>query len=85
MKKILMGLATLPFFAATALAGQPLTDKQMDKVTAGHDFSVVEFTNSTYVIIDINQPAVLPPVGTIPVGAVILPAASTVVRWGIIP
>jgi hypothetical protein len=36
MKKLL-GLATLPFLAAVAMAGQPsvLSDAQMDKVTAG--------------------------------------------------
>jgi len=35
MKKVLMGLAALPFLAGAALAGQPLTDQQLDRVTAG--------------------------------------------------
>ncbi len=39
MKRLLLGMAILPFVAGVALAAQPLTDKQMDKVTAGHTFS----------------------------------------------
>ena len=35
MKKVLMGLAALPFLAGVAAAGQPLTNQQMDRVTAG--------------------------------------------------
>lgn len=35
MKKALMGLAALPFLADVAFAGQPLTDQQLDRVTAG--------------------------------------------------
>jgi hypothetical protein len=35
MNKVLMGLAALPFLAGTAVAGQPLTNQQMDRVTAG--------------------------------------------------
>jgi len=37
MRKLLIGLAALPFLAGLAMAGQPkpLTDTQMDKVTAG--------------------------------------------------
>lgn len=37
MKKLLFGLAALPFVAGIAMAGQPvaLNDSQMDKVTAG--------------------------------------------------
>jgi hypothetical protein len=35
MKKVLMGLAALPLLAGVATAGQPLTDQQMDRVTAG--------------------------------------------------
>jgi hypothetical protein len=33
--KVLMGLAALPFAASLAVAGQPLTDQQLDRVTAG--------------------------------------------------
>jgi hypothetical protein len=54
MNKTLMGLAILPFLVGTALAGQPLTDKQMDKVVAGHDFQNLELTNSTFVTIAID-------------------------------
>lgn len=40
MKKSLYGLAALPFLAGVSLAAQPvpLSDKQMDAVTAGFDF-----------------------------------------------
>jgi hypothetical protein len=38
MKKLLLALAALPLTAGLAVAGQPhpLSDKQMDKVTAGY-------------------------------------------------
>jgi hypothetical protein len=85
MNKTLLGMAILPFLAGTALAAQPLTDKQMDKVTAGHTFTAAEFTNSTYVLIDIGTPVQTPPTGTVVVGDVVLPAASMTVQWGIIP
>jgi hypothetical protein len=37
MKKLLVGVAAVPFLASVAMAGQPvsLSDTQMDKVTAG--------------------------------------------------
>jgi hypothetical protein len=35
MKKVLMGLAALPFLTGVAMAAQPLTNQQMDGVTAG--------------------------------------------------
>ena len=37
MKKLFFGLAALPFLAGVAIAGQsaPLTEAQMDEVTAG--------------------------------------------------
>ena len=35
MKKYLYGVAVLPLFSAMAFAGQPLSDLQMDNVTAG--------------------------------------------------
>jgi hypothetical protein len=35
MKKVLMGLAALPFLASAAVAMQPLTNQQLDRVTAG--------------------------------------------------
>ena len=37
MNKVLLGLAALPFLAGAAFAAQPLTDPQMDVVTAGFD------------------------------------------------
>jgi hypothetical protein len=85
MKKTLMGMAILPFLAGIALAGQPLTDNQMDKVTAGHDFQALELTNSTFVSVAIERPVLAPPTGSVFVGTVILPLASTVVVWGVIP
>jgi hypothetical protein len=41
MKKLLVGLAVLPLLAGVASAGQPmpLSDAQMDKVTAGFTYS----------------------------------------------
>jgi hypothetical protein len=35
MKKFVIGLAALPFLASIAAAGEPLTNQQMDQVTAG--------------------------------------------------
>lgn len=39
MNKLLAGIAALPFLAGVAMAGQPapLSDTQMDQVTAGFD------------------------------------------------
>ena len=55
MKKLLCGLAALPFLAGIALADHPvqLNDKQMDKVTAGFtDFeTIVSNTSWTQVSI----------------------------------
>ena len=41
MKRFLIGLAALPFMAGVSLAAQPvpLNDTQMDRVTAGFDFT----------------------------------------------
>lgn len=44
MKKVLMGLAVLPFLAGVAGAGQPLTSAQMDRVTAG--FSAISIADA---------------------------------------
>src|SRR5690349_15006549 len=43
MKKLLVGLAAMPFLACVAMAGQPmpLSEAQMDRVTAGN----YEYTN----------------------------------------
>ena len=35
MNKLLIGLATVPLMSSVAFAGQPLSEKQMDEVTAG--------------------------------------------------
>jgi hypothetical protein len=35
MNKLLIGLATVPLMSSVAFAGQPLSEKQMDVVTAG--------------------------------------------------
>jgi hypothetical protein len=59
MNKFTLGLAVLPFLAGPALAGQPLTDKQMDNVTAGFQFSVEEQTNFSTVLIAVNEPPVV--------------------------
>jgi hypothetical protein len=62
MKKLLFGLAVLPFLAGVSLAGQPLplTDQQMDKVTAGFDFSEIDHANLGTVAVAINLPAANP-------------------------
>jgi len=47
MRKLLLGLAVLPFLAGVSLAGQPqaLTDQQLDKVSAGFDFAEMDVNN----------------------------------------
>jgi len=56
MKRFLFGLAALPFLAGVSLAAEPvpLTDKQMDKVTAGFDFVEVSVQNLGTVILGID-------------------------------
>lgn len=85
MKKLLLGLAMLPFAAGVALAAQPLNDKQMDKVVAGHDLSLVERTDVSVVVIRVNEPPVTPPTGNITFGNVILPLTTIQVIWQAIP
>jgi len=62
MKKLLFGLAVLPFLAGVSLAGQPLplTDQQIDKVTAGFDFREIDEANLGTVAVAINLPATNP-------------------------
>ena len=57
MKKLLYGLAALPFLADVALADQPvqLSDNQMDKITAGFDLSVIERSNTSWTQISIYE------------------------------
>jgi alpha/beta superfamily hydrolase len=49
MKKLLIGLAVVPFLAGVAMAGQPkpLTDAQMDKVSAGQLNGLIEIEFGT--------------------------------------
>ena len=55
MKGLLYGLAVLPFFAGIALAGQPmqLSDKQMDKVTAGFSLCETDVSNTSWTQVSI--------------------------------
>ena len=41
MKKVFLGLAALPFMAGVAMASQPLTSQQMDRVKAGFDATAI--------------------------------------------
>ncbi|HEY2531202.1 MAG TPA: hypothetical protein VGJ20_25255 [Xanthobacteraceae bacterium] len=63
MKRLLLGLAVLPFLAGISMAGSPtvLTDKQMDKVTAGFDFAELDVTNTstTVVMVDLTPITIL--------------------------
>lgn len=63
MKKLLYGLAALPFLAGVALADQPvqLSDTQMDKITAGFDLSVIERSNTSWTQISIYETGTLLP------------------------
>lgn len=61
MKKVLMGLAALPFLAGAALAGQAgepmqLTSQQMDKVTAGWSLWEVDKSNTSLTVVSVYQP-----------------------------
>jgi hypothetical protein len=60
MKKLLLGLAVLPFLAGMALAKgpTPLNDQQMDKVTAGFDFREIDITNTSATLVAVDEPAV---------------------------
>jgi len=62
MKQLLYGLAVLPFLAGLALAEQPmqLSDKQMDKVTAGFDLRLIEISNTSWTQVSIYDGALLP-------------------------
>jgi hypothetical protein len=85
MKKLLLGLAILPFAAGVALATQPLTDNQMDKVTAGHALALVETTDVSVVVVRVGVPPVTPPPGNLTVGNVILPLTTIQVIWQAVP
>jgi hypothetical protein len=58
MKRLLYGVAALPFLAGVALA-QPmqLTSRQMDRVTAGWDLFVTEVSNTSWTQVSVyNKP-----------------------------
>ena len=56
MKKLLIGVAALPFLGTAAFAAQPLTDKQMDTVTAGFTLILLEATNFASDAVLVNFP-----------------------------
>jgi hypothetical protein len=58
MRKLLFGLAALPFLAGVSLAAQPmpLSDGQMDVVTAGFDFTEVDIQNLGTVWVNADKP-----------------------------
>ncbi len=66
MKKLLFGLAALPFLTGVAFAGSPvtpnqapvpvaLTDSQLDNVTAGFRFIEVDFSNTSITGVAVNS------------------------------
>lgn len=57
MKRLLMSVAVLPFLAGMAMAGSPapLTDQQMDKVTAGFDLFEVDVSDTSSTLVAVNQ------------------------------
>jgi hypothetical protein len=71
MKRVLFGLAALPFLASVAWAGVPLSDQQMDKVVAG-GFSFVEFGLS----VPCKPPPPCAQVPTVPIPTVPIPCLS---------
>jgi hypothetical protein len=60
MKRLLFGLVALPFLAGVSLAAQPvpLSDKQMDTVTAGFDFVETDIQNLGSVWVAADKPLV---------------------------
>ena len=59
MKRLISGLAIVPFFASVSLAAQPipLSDGQLDAVTAGFDFVEIERQNTGVYGVWVNLPA----------------------------
>lgn len=85
MTKLLLSVAILPFVAGVALAAQPLTDNQMDKVTAGHELTLIETTDVSIVGIRVNVAPT--PTTALPPGTylnVVLPLTSLQVYSAII-
>jgi hypothetical protein len=60
MKRLLLSLAVLPFLAGISLAADPvpLSDKQMDAVTAGFDFFEIDITNTSATLVAVDLPPV---------------------------
>jgi hypothetical protein len=58
MKRLLIGLAVLPFLAGVSLAASPvsLSDQQMDRVTAGFDFMETDSSDTSSVTVLVNEP-----------------------------
>jgi len=70
MNKVLLGLAALPFLASAASAAQPLTDTQMDGVTAGFDaLSTAEAQALGKIVATTSQTAALVAVVTTTTGS----------------
>jgi len=53
MERLLYALAALPLLAGAAMAQPPaqLSDAQMDRVTAGFDFTITETSNTSVVLL----------------------------------
>lgn len=63
MRKLLFGLAALPFITGAAFAAEKaplsaklISDVQMDQVTAGFDFIELDVKNTSTVLVAVNQP-----------------------------
>jgi hypothetical protein len=63
MKTFLYALAALPLLTGVAFAADkaPLSDKQMDQVTAGFDFFELDISNTSTVAVAVNFPAMTCP------------------------
>jgi hypothetical protein len=58
MTRVLFGLATLPLLAGVALAApNQLTDRQMDKISAGSDFFEHDASNGAVVVVAVHERA----------------------------
>ena len=70
MKRLLFGLAVLPFLASASMAGHPqaLTDPQMDKVAAGFDFVEYDSSNGGQTLVLVNEPNMFAPSMANPAG-----------------
>ena len=57
MRKLLIGLAVVPFLSTAALAQQPLplTENQMDSVTAGFAFQEEDMSNTSWTQVRVWQ------------------------------